>query len=281
MFYRQDVLKKLPNYIEIEKELQNSITWERFIKLGEKISKLGHPFYIYPAESYEGLICSLTELIVNDNPNFFTSEINYKSPEAEKALQLLVDLVHKYELTPQQVTKFKGNSSWEYFIKKDAVFLRGWPGYERYKKDVITKFNFKGTIKKAPLPHIKGSKPTSVYGGWNLMISKFSNHKKEALEFIKYLLREESQKTMYEVGGYLPILKSLYVNKSFLEKHNDLAYYSKLLNNGVHRPFLKDYTRISDILSYHANKAIKGEVDVNTALQDVDKYIKTKSFIIK
>ncbi len=281
MFYREDILKKLHNYKIIEKELQNSITWENFIKLGKRMKKLGYPFYIYPAESYEGLICSLTELILNMEPEFFNHGINYNNGTVKNALGFLVDLVQKQKLTPYQATGFKGYSSWEYFIKSNAVFLRGWPGYERYKREAVKKYNFKGIVKKAPLPHLKGSKPISVYGGWNLMISKFSNHKKEALEFIKFLLREDSQKIMYQEGGYLPVLKQLYEDKSFVAKYKDLKFYKNLLNNGVHRPFLKDYTRISDILAYYANKAIKGEISVDKALNEVDQNIQSKSIIIK
>ena len=281
MYYRKDILEKIPNFKEFEVELINSITWERFIELGKSLRDKGNPFYIYQAENFEGLVCSLSELLINLDPDFYNSEINFTSNKAKYALQLLVDLVQKNKLSPNKVTEFKENNSWEYFIKNDGLFLRGWPGFERDRKEMLKKYNIEKSIVKIPLPHLKGSKPTSVYGGWNLMISKFSKHKKEALEFIKFLLREESQKVLYNEAGYLPVLESLYNNKFFLEENPDLKYYEKLLNNGVHRPFLNDYTRISDILSYYSNKAIRGEIDVSSALEAADKYIKTESFIIK
>ena len=51
------------------------------------------------------------------------------------------------------------------------------------------------------MPHIKGSKPVATIGGWNIMLSKYSEHKEEAVEFIKYIIRESSQKIFYENGA--------------------------------------------------------------------------------
>jgi multiple sugar transport system substrate-binding protein len=133
----------------------------------------------------------------------------------------------------------------------------------------------------APLPHLKNTKPSSVYGGWNLMISKFSEKIPEVIKFTKFLLSEESQKIMFEEGGYLPINKVLYEDKYRFTKSNNLKFFKELYKTGVHRPFLKDYTNLSDILSYYVNSAIKGDISVDKALTEAEKKINEKSILVK
>ncbi len=262
MYYRKDLLKQLPNYQAIKKELSASITWENFIKLSKNFKKNKNPFYIFQANNYEGLICSLTELIRSKSPNSFKKKIDLQDKATEEALQFLVDLVYKYKMSPKEVVNFKENNSWEYYIRNNGLFLRGWPGFSRDKKKMLKEYNVEKFIVKVPLPHPKGTKPVSVFGGWNFMISKFSKHKKEALQFIKFVLKEESQKVLYAKAGFLPVIKSLYHNRDFIAENPDILFYNSLLERGIHRPFKKDYTKISDIFSYYSNKAIKGEMDV-------------------
>jgi len=102
------------------------------------------------------------------------------------------------------------------------------------------------------------------------MISKFSEHKTEALEFIKFILNEESQKIFYEKGAFLPVITAIYSDKEFIAKHPDLIANEKLLDAGIHRPFLANYTKISDIISFYANKVMKNQMSVESALRETN-----------
>lgn len=282
MYYRKDILKKLPDYNLLKEKLINSITWNEFISLGKRLKKTERPFYVFPADAYEGLVCSFIELILSQNQNYFdTHKFNLDTREAANALQLLVDLVHKYKISPQTVTDFDENTSYEYFINNDGIFLRGWPSYEKDYKNLF-KSTYKDTLlETASLPHFPGSNPTAIIGGWNLMISKHAEKKPEVIEFIKYMMSEETQKNLYEKGAYLPILKKLYTDKKYLEKFPDLIFKNKLVQTGVRRPSSIDYTRVSDIISYYANKAIKGEITVAKALKDATAWINSDKILLK
>jgi multiple sugar transport system substrate-binding protein len=98
-------------------------------------------------------------------------------------------------------------------------------------------------------------------------VSKYSNNKQQAIEFIRFLQTEESQKTMFEIGGYLPISRRVYDDTAYMNGHPNLAYYKQLMANGFHRPALTDYTRISDIISHYVHRAIKGELTADVALE--------------
>ena len=239
MYYRNDLLKKYYNYDDITKKLNNSITWNDFIKLYQE-NNSSNPFYTFQADSYEGLICIFTEMIAGQNSGFVEGEkINLNTPAAKKSLQLLVDLVHKYKLTPSVVTRFKENQSYDYFLANNGVFLRGWPGFQDNYNDYPEFKDVLNEIRMVPNPHFNGFKPVSVYGGWNLMISKFSTKVPEAVRFLKFVESEEAQKIMFEDGGYLPVNEKIYSDSSYLETHPLLKYCRTLLKQEFTGPLLK------------------------------------------
>jgi multiple sugar transport system substrate-binding protein len=282
MYYRNDLLKSHPGYLIIEEELRNSITWEEFIYLKEEYFSDSDPFYIFPAKNYEGLVCSFAELILSqDSSNFSKDTIRVDTDEARNALNLLVDLVSKYQITPSAVVNFDEYQSYLYSLKNDAIFFRGWSGFMVNHRQMIEEAGKTGRFGVAALPHFRNGKRVSVFGGWNLMISKHSQHSEEAVKFIKFALKKENQEMMYSEGGYLPVNINVYKNQQFLDQHEHLGYYYYLLKRGVHRPFTPDYTKKSDIISHYINLAIKSELSPEEALEKAEELINTNQFIFK
>ena len=282
MFYRDDLLRNLPDYSQIIEKLKKSITWEDFIELHKRLENLKNPFYVFQADDYEGLLCQFMELMANQNNPIVGKDkkLLINTPAGKKSLQLLVDLVNKYNVSPKEVTYLKENESFRYFARYDGIFLRGWSSMFDDENEFLAD-EVRAQLRMAPLPHFKGTNSSSVYGGWNLMVSKFSKQIPEVMKFIKFLLSEESQKIMYEEGGYLPINKKLYEDEDFIAKHPELKFFKELYKTGVHRPFLEDYTNVSDILSFYVNGAIKENISVDDALKEAEIKIKEKSIFVK
>ncbi len=278
LYYRKDLIDRLPHADRIENELHNSITWEEFIKLGERFKNKQNPFYVFQASNYEGLMCSLTEMMAGlNNPLYSKGVFQLQTSEAQKAVGLMVDLVQRYGISPQVVTQLEENSSFTYCLKHNGVFLRGWPNFERSFQDSTANGSWGKRWSMAPLPHFAGLPRVSILGGWNLMISKYSLHKEESLTFVKFLLSKNVQEIMYEEGGYLPTNTSVYEDRKFMNKHPDLRFYLELLNTGVNRPSLPDYTRISDIISYFINLAIKQKMTPQAALSEAAQTVKNET----
>jgi len=282
MYYRKDIIERLPNADVISKKIQGSISWNELIDLRNTLHYQNKPFYVFQAYDYEGLICNYFEIINSLEPTFFSKNtINLRSDVAKRSLQYLVDLVHRQHISPLDVTEFDENKSYEYMLEHDAVFVRGWPNFvENFRKIYFDTSKFVH-IGRAALPHFPGQQPTSVYGGWNLMVSKFSTKKEAAIEFIRFLQTEESQKMMFEMGGYIPVNKKIYIDSSYMSNYPDLGYYKGLVDRGFHRPFIEDYTRISDIISYYIHRAIKKEITVDEALEKASVMIDSKALLIR
>jgi len=266
LYYREDLIRKLKNGEDIIRDLNAGITWEQFVGYHKK-SNLPNPWYIFPAANYEGLMCVFTELLLSLKPDYFeVYGFNLKTPEAEKALRLMVDLVNTYRTTPPVVTEFSEIPSFDYFVRHDALFIWGWPTYGKDFVNTRIDTSIVNRTKWVNVPHFAGGNPASVLGGWNLMVSRFSEHKKETIDFVRYLISEEAQALIHEKAGYFPVLSSFYEKESYLKKYPELASYKKLIASGVNRPAHTEYTRFSEILSTALVSAIRREVTVREAL---------------
>ena len=282
MYYRDDLLRKYSDYQVIKTKVESSITWEDFIKLGLELKQFNKPFYTFQGKAYEGLMCSFIELLASQDITLYkNNKIQLNTPEAKKALQLLVDLVNNYKLSTTHVLEFEENHSYDYFIKNDGFFLRGWPNLGWHFTPDESEAKKISSLKKTLPPHFAGQRKTSILGGWNLMVSIFSQNKTEAIEFLKFWTSEESQKIMYEVGGFLPANQGLYENKEFIKKHPELTFFKEIIPKGFHRPFLKNYTKISVIISGYVNMAIAKKISVNEALRLAEEKINSDLLMIQ
>lgn len=282
MYYRKDLIEQLPNSQTIIEKLKSSITWEEFLNLSKNFNMNENPFYVFPADNYEGLICSFIEILHNYDSTFFDKpEIDLESESVRKTIILLSDLINKHSITPPEVTDYEENTCYKYFINNEGVFLRGWPSFTKDYKNILMSTKINSLLEKAALPHIKGTEPHSVYGGWNMMISKYSENKKEALEFVKYMIKEETQKYLYGKGAYLPVVKKLYEDPEFLNEFPSLIYEKKLLSKGIHRPFINNYTKLSDIISYYTNQVLKRNMTIDAALRNANISLKSGELIIR
>lgn len=276
LYYREDLIIKYLGTDVINKLNTRPLSWEEFIGFGLALRKEKIPYYIFQAKNYEGLMCSFIELLGSQGLTLYQNKnIQLSTPEAENALQLLVDLVHNYELTPEKVVEFEETKSYDYFIKNDALFLRGWPNLGwHFNPDSLEKEKIQ-YLRKTYIPYFNSKKVASIFGGWNLMVSKFSKNKKGSVEFIKYCLTEEAQRIMYDEGNFLPTIKNLYQDAEYVSANPELKFYREYFKSGIHRPFLKNYTQVSEIITKYLSQAISNKITVKEALHKAKLEIST------
>jgi multiple sugar transport system substrate-binding protein len=281
MFYRDDILQSYPNYKEIEKKLQAGITWEEFIELFSIYSN-SYPIYTFQGDDYEGLICFYSELMAMEGKSFIENDsVNLNDPVNYKTLSFIYDLIYKYKISPKIVAKLKENSSYEYFLKNNGLFLRAWPGFESTFKSYLKNNNKNIVLKKCPNPYFEGGEKKSVLGGWHLMINKNSKKISEAEKFIEFVLSTESQKILFEKDNFLPVNKALYEDSSYLNTYPNLLFYKELFKTGTYRPNHSNYTHVSDLLSYYLNSALENKLTISEALNKAKSKILAKSILIK
>jgi ABC-type glycerol-3-phosphate transport system substrate-binding protein len=105
------------------------------------------------------------------------------------------------------------------------------------------------------------------------MVSKFSKKKDAVIDFVKFLLRDESQDVFYSNAGFYPVTTSFYNDSLSLQRHPEIAGIKEMMRAGVHRPAQKDYTNYSTIMAHYFVLAIRNEISVDEALESVNKAI--------
>jgi multiple sugar transport system substrate-binding protein len=280
MYYRKDILRRLPDASQVESRLKQSITWDELIDLHKRLQPLSEPFYLYAAEPFEGLMCSFIETIVGQGGQLVRGDsLCLTTPEAIRGLQLLIDLVHRYKLSPMEVCHFREGDVYSFAQQQGAVFFRGWPGNLLPSRSTDPeKFN---NIGLARIPHFRHGNPKSVFGGWHLMISRYSKHQQEAVTFVKFAQSLEAQEILYDAGGYMPVNEALYADSAFCRLHPDLSEYRPMLSSGFHRPALEEYTKISDIITSYLHQAIAYNWSAVEALHKADQQIRSERIAIK
>ena len=276
---RKDLILKNKNGEKWLNELKNTITWQRFKELKKELN-LPNPFYIFQADEYEGLMCILMELVASQNGSIIKNNTLFirGNKELKKAIQLLADMVNKDGISPADVLSFKENESFRYFISKNGVFVRAWPTFSGNDENVFPGYNaLKSKLVYLPNPYFEGGRQVSVFGGWNLMISKNSRKAAESATFLRYVVSPEAQKIFYENGLYLPVVSSIYSDSVYIKQYPELNFFYNYIQRGVHRPFLKEYTRISDILVHYVKEAMSKKINVDQAIEETARKLESNN----
>jgi len=265
LYYREDMILELPGGEAIVERIQNSITWEEMITLREQYFP-GKPFFIPQAPAYEGLICNFNEVIGLALQNEETGDIiDLTDPLIIERTRFMRDMFTT-NFAPAEALEMTEDDCIRYALANDIPFVRGWPTVnnendQRFDQEMFAK------LKVAPVPHFKGGESSPVFGGWNMMLSKHSPVKDAAILFMKFASSFEGQRIFYESEGLLPIQNTFYdlENPGLYQKR--LQKTQKMMEQGLHRPVLDQYTLISDILSQRLHQILSHEYGVEEGLQ--------------
>ena len=264
LYYRKDMILALPDGEAIVDRINQSITWEEMLELRESYFP-GKPTFIPQAVAYEGLICNFNEIIGQ------TLEDEVSGKLINLTDSLIIERTHFMRemivtnFAPIEALSMTEDDCIRFALAHDIPFVRGWPtmnneNYQRFDPVLFEKLEI------APLPHFEGGESTPVFGGWNMMLSKHSPVKRAAIEFMKFACSMEGQQIFYESEGLLPIQREFYSRPESGPRQQRLQLIQKMMQKGLHRPTLDQYTLISDILSTKLHQILSGEIEVEAGL---------------
>jgi len=283
LYYRKDLLPRSSAAQSDLTRLNSGLTWPEFQDVLASYKNSQDPVFLFAAKNFEGLLCIFYELVGEKELNrmFALPRVRLTTPQAEAALRLMHEMIYKNRFTPESVTRRDEYTIYTQSLSGNAVFFRGWPGLLTQHQHLFTDSVRAALIGTAPVPHVPGENRAGVYGGWNLMISRFSKNKDGAVEFLRYAMEKENQKMMYLLGGYLPANNSIFNDQAFLAEHPELSHLRQILANGIHRPYREDYTRISDVLSFYLHQALTNQISIEQALRQAEQDINTNQPVIR
>jgi len=270
LYYRSDLLAKY-GYDGPPDKWAELVKYAEVVQAGERMD--GKDFYgfVWQGAQYEGLICNFLEFAVANNGgiSFHGDSIQINCRANIEALNFMRNLIEKYNISPPNTfIEMKEEETRLFFQRGRALFMRNWP----YAWSLMQQEDseVKDRVGIAALPFFEGGRRASTLGGWHVGISRFSDQKMEALEFLKYILSYEVQKSLAQDLGWNPGRQDIYSDKEVLEELPHFAELKEIFEGATARPTLPYYTQISEVLQRYINAVLAGEMDSEKALAEAE-----------
>ena len=272
LYYRTDLLDKYgydgppETWTELEKMAKKIMAGER--------SEGNQDFfgYVWQGDSYEGLTCDALEWVYSNGGGTIVSpdkKITINNDRAKEAIAMAADWVG--DISPSGVTAMKEEDARRVWQNGNAAFMRNWPyAYSLGNSDDST---IKGNFDATALPNGKSGHGAATLGGWQIAVSKYSENPDVAVDVLRMLCSEESQKQNAIEGSYNPTIKNLYDDQEVL---NATPIFGKLYDvfvNAVPRPSTAtapNYSETSRLFFSKVHEVLLGETEADTAMQELE-----------
>ena len=273
LFYRVDLLEKYG--FEAPKTWEELISQSKTILEGEKNPDLVG--FVNMWAKIEGLFMNWLTFFYGAGGKFFDEQgkITVNSPEGIKAMQAMVDILHKHKIANESILTFKPNDARVLFQQERAVFLmvQDFVISPLSADDSPVKDKFKITRN----PYFEGNpnSHSTTIGGYLLAINQYSEHKEAAAKLIKYFTKYESQLESAKVSNKAPTINSVYQDSSL--KGSVLQILGANYKVGVVRPSAETgerYNRVSQIMQAEITEALHQRKPPAQAMKDAEDQIK-------
>ena len=276
LYYRKDLLEAYG--------FNPPTTWNELIFQAEKIvqeeRKAGANMVGFAAQfkQYEGLVCDMMEFILGNNGEIIDEAGNsaIANKEAIEAVRFVRDeTIGKIASTG--VLTYQEPESLDLFMQGQAVFMRNWP-YAWNHSNNPEMSRIVGKVGISKLPHFKGGKSFSTLGGWQLGISNYSENKKQAWKFIKFLTSERIQKLYAIKAGKAPTRKALYIDREIIQNNPHFVDMKEVFFTAYPRPRSPLYPAISNVLQRYFSRVIsdpKSDIkrEADRASEEIEKIL--------
>jgi multiple sugar transport system substrate-binding protein len=264
LYYRKDLVPTPPK------------TWAEMMSMCSIAKAKNIGCYSGQFKKYEGLTVNASEAINSAGGSVLDKDgkPSLNTPEAKAGLENLTKAYADGQI-PKEAITFQEEESRQAFQDGKLLFLRNWP----YVYNLATtegSSKVKDVLGMTALPGKEGPGASSL-GGHSAAISVYSKNKATALDFLKFLTTEETQKFFATQGSLAPVIGSLYEDKELVAKLPYLPVLKTSIENAVPRPVTPFYPAVTKAIQENAYSAIKGEKPVDAALSDMQKSIESAS----
>ncbi len=246
-------------------------TWDELIAAAQACTSDDVYGYMFAASDAGGMMFTFCPYIWC-NGGEFTSEDGTESmlnqPEAVEALQLITDMVYKYQVTPESITSYDWTAVEDAFkAQKSAMIVQGSSAVGNIVNEGYD-FNAGCTL----IPSPDGSKYASFSGGDSIAILADTDKYDAAWQFVQYCLRKEVQVDQLAAYGNIPSRSDMFENEIF-GSHAEYDVLRQALEVGEAPYSLKYnemYTPWIDAVQYALNQEKTPEEAFDDAKEEID-----------
>ena len=256
LYYRKDLVPTPPK------------TWDEMMSMCSIAKENNIGCYAGQHSKYEGLTVNAAEAI-----NSFGGEIVDESGKAtvnsNASKEGLGKLAAAYKdgNIPQEAITYTEEEGRIAFQSGKLLFHRNWP-YVYKLATTEASSAVKDVLGLAPLPGKDGPGASSL-GGHNVGVSVYSKNKATALDFLKFIISEETQRFYVTQGSLAPAMEKLYDDPQLVAQLPYLTTLKTSIENAVPRPVTPFYPAVTKAIQDNAYAAIKGEKAVDAAVGDM------------
>lgn len=269
LYYREDLLEKYDLEVpETWSELEQAA---RTIMEGEREEgKEDFWGFVWQGDNYEGLTCNAMEWFYSNNGGRFVSrdkKVTVNNPQAKEMLEITSDWVG--DISPEGVLGMAEEDARNVWQSGNAAFMRNWPF--AYSLSTEEDSEVKGKFDISPLP--KGGEEgtrAATAGGWQLGVSKYSEHPEVAADVVFFMTSYQVQKLRAVEGAFNPTIKDLYDDEEVLEAVPVFESLYDVFINAIPRPSTEtapNYTEVSKEVSDAVHSVLKGNEEPGPALR--------------
>nr|WP_136253723.1 ABC transporter substrate-binding protein [Halomonas niordiana] len=272
LYYRKDLLEKYGH--EVPK------TWRELTETATEIQAAEREAgnddfwgFSFQGRAYEGLTCNALEWVASHGGGTIVDgegEVTIDNPQAAAALDLAASWVGT--IAPEGALNHTEEETRGIFQSGNALFLRNWPYVWSLANGEGSEVA--GKIGMASLPHGPEGEAKATLGGWNVAVSRYSEHPALAADLAAYITAEPQQKAHAVKMGRNPTIESLYQDEDVLASNPSMNDLYETLTNGVPRPASVTgdaYARVSNAFFNRTHQVLSGELDGAGAVQQLSR----------
>lgn len=270
LFYRTDVLA--------EAGLEPPRTWDELLEAAQKLTDPARGMWGFISVGKgNALMRHFSDFLWQAGGDFLNENYNpiFNGPEGEEALQFLVDLVHKYRVSPPGSVGYGWTEGRTLFAQGGGALYYDWPSALPHYEDpersaIVGKYGF------APIPGKLNNISTAVTHGFG--INRYSRQKEAAAEFIRWITSTEFQVMEYETRGTLPARASAIervINAATGLEKERLEALRAIALEGRSWPAIPEMAEIERIIFEELERALTRTKTPKQALDDAAAAVRT------
>jgi trehalose/maltose transport system substrate-binding protein len=272
LYYRTDLLEKY-GYSE------PPATWDELEEMAQTIqdgerAEGNEDFwgYVWQGNAYEGLTCDALEWIDSNGGGTIVSDDAVITINNAAAVEI-VDQAAGWvgSISPPGVTGFGEEDARNMWQAGNAAFMRNWP--YAYALGQADDSPIQDLFDVSPLPAGDSGHGSATLGGWQLAVSKYSEHPDVAADVALFLGSAEEQKIRAINISNNPTVMSLYEDPDILEASPFMGKLYDVFINAVARPSTAtapQYNETSVLFFTAVHNVLTGEMDAQTAFEELE-----------
>ena len=273
LYYRKDLLEKY-GYTSPPR------TWNELEQMAERVMegerRAGNRDFwgfVFQGKPYEGLTCDALEWIYSHGGGRIVEPDGTISVNNGRAA-LALNRAHGWvgRIAPQGVTSYAEEEARNVWQQGNSLFMRNWPyAWALMQKDDSP---VKDKVGIAPMPGLQAGGGRSAVGGWQLGVSRYSQHPELAADLVMYMTSAAVQRERAIAGAFNPTRPSLYQDKQVIAANPHMPALTGIIAQGVIRPStvtgLK-YPQVSQSVWYAAHDVMSGRMNGEEAVARLEK----------